>query len=119
MPNPKNNQIDYIEFQATDLEGTRGFFEELFGWSFTEFGPDYISFNDGRLDGGFYRAQKRARVADGSVLIVFYHDDLAALVGRVGAAGGTVTQDIYSFPGGKRFHFTCPSGNEYAIWSEA
>jgi uncharacterized protein len=112
------NKIDYIEIPAKDLQAVQGFFESLFGWEFESYGPDYCSFNDGRIAGGFYRSDARATVDGGSVLVVFYNADLDAAVARVKQAGGRITREIYSFPGGRRFHFEDPSGNEYATWSE-
>ena len=112
------NQIDYIEFQAADLTATRAFFEQLFGWKFTDYGPDYTSFEDGRIAGGFARADRRSTIESGGVLVVFYHPRLEEVRQRVIDLGGRITADIYSFPGGHRFHFTEPSGNECAIWSE-
>ena len=113
-----NSKIDYIEIPAKDPALARTFFEALFGWTFEDCGPDYISFNDGRMVGGFYRSENCASVAAGSVLVVFYVDDLEAGSRRVGEFGGTITKDIFEFPGGRRFHFTDPNGNEYAVWSQ-
>jgi predicted enzyme related to lactoylglutathione lyase len=113
-----DNQIDYIEFQATDPSATRNFFEQLFGWKFADYGPDYTSFEDGRIAGGFARAEKRSTIASGGVLVVFYHPRLEEVRQKVIDLGGRITADIFSFPGGRRFHFTEPSGNECAIWSE-
>lgn len=112
------NQIDYVEFQAADLGATRKFFEQLFGWKFTDYGPDYTSFADGRITGGFARADKRSTIDQGGVLVVFYHPKLEEIRDRVTELGGKITADIFSFPGGRRFHFTEPSGNECAVWSE-
>lgn len=113
-----DNQIDYIEFQAADLSATKKFFTELFGWTFTDYGPDYTSFHDGRIAGGFARTDKKSTIAQGGVLVVFYHSKLEATRDRVKQLGGTITADIFSFPGGRRFHFVEPSGNECAVWSE-
>jgi predicted enzyme related to lactoylglutathione lyase len=113
-----DNQIDYIEFQAKDLAATRSFFEQLFGWKFTDYGPDYTSFADGRIAGGFTRADRHSTIESGGVLVVFYHPRLEGVRQRVIELGGKITADIFSFPGGRRFHFTEPSGNECAIWSE-
>jgi uncharacterized protein len=113
-----DNQIDYIEFQAADLAATRKFFEQLFGWKFTDYGPDYTSFTDGRISGGFSRAERHSRIESGGVLVVFYHPRLEEVRQRVIDLGGRITADIFSFPGGRRFHFMEPSGNECAIWSE-
>lgn len=112
------NKIDYIEIPARDPAAARRFFADLFGWAFEDYGPDYCSFNDGRLAGGFYRSEAAASVAAGSVLVVFYSDDLEAAVQRVIDAGGHISKAIFAFPGGRRFHFEDPCGNEYAIWSE-
>jgi predicted enzyme related to lactoylglutathione lyase len=118
MANEAANKIDYVEFQARDVAATKKFFEQLFGWKFTDYGPDYTSFGDGRIAGGFSRANKASTVAAGGVLIVFYHPRLEEVRQRVLDLGGKITADIFSFPGGRRFHFTEPSGNECAIWSE-
>ena len=118
MPMSADYQIDYIEFQAADLAATRKFFEQLFRWKFTDYGPDYTSFTDGRISGGFSRAEKRSTLESGGVLVVFYYPRLEEVRQRVIDLGGRITVDIFSFPGGRRFHFTEPSGNECAIWSE-
>ena len=110
------NRIDYIEIPSTDLKKTQAFFSALFGWSFEHWGDGYISFNDGRLDGGFYLSESPAPT--NGVLVVFYSDDLERDVRRVQELGATIAKEIFSFPGGRRFHFTDPVGNEYAIWSE-
>jgi uncharacterized protein len=116
MSNAENDQrIDYIEFPATDITATKRFYEAVLGWKFTDYGPDYTAFNDGRLDGGFTTG---TAVGAPGALVVLYAADLEAVQKRVVSAGGEVTQDIYEFPGGKRFHFTDPNGNELAVWSE-
>ena len=112
------NKIDYIEIPARDLHATKQFFTELFGWSFTDYGDAYTSFNDGRLSGGFYTSETTASVETGSPLIVFYHPNLEDLLERVQRLGGGIKREIFSFPGGKRFQFTDPNGNEYAVWSD-
>ncbi len=115
--NPEN-KIDYIEIAAQDPQQARSFFEKLFGWKFEDYGPDYCSFSDGRLAGGFYRADLAASQSRGGPLIVFYKANLEAAVARVTELGGAIIKDSYSFPGGSRFHFTDPNGNEFAIWSD-
>ncbi len=111
----KDRRIDYIEFQAIDLIEAKRFYGDVFGWKFVDYGPDYASFNDGRLDGGF---QKVASVQKGGPLIVIYSLNLELIKDKVKSAGGTIVKDIFEFPGGRRFHFTDPSGNELAIWSD-
>ncbi len=109
-------QVDYIEIPVTDLPRAREFFAELFGWSFEEWGDEYMSFNDGRIDGGFRKSDEPAPAT--GVLVIFYSDDLERDVERVTELGATISQEIFSFPGGRRFHFVDPTGNEFAIWSE-
>lgn len=113
-----DNQIDYIEFQATDVVAAKKFFEQLFGWKFTDYGPDYTSFEDGRIAGGFRKSDAASKLDSGAVLVVFYHPRLEQIRQRVIDLGGKITADIFSFPGGRRFHFVEPGGNECAIWSE-
>lgn len=115
-----DGRIDYIEFPATDIAATKRFYTDAFGWQFTDYGPDYTSFKDGRLTGGFRKAD--AHNADpasaGGVLVVLFAVDLAAKESRVRESGGTIVKPPFSFPGGHRFHFTDPSGNELAVWSD-
>ncbi|GAB5518638.1 MAG: VOC family protein [Rhodothermales bacterium] len=117
---PTHETIDYVEFPATDLDATKRFFVEAFGWAFTDYGPDYTAFERAHagLDGGFFRSEHRVNANQGSALIVFYSAALEATQAKVEAAGGTITTPTFSFPGGRRFHFACPSGNEYAVWSD-
>jgi len=112
------NTIDYVEIPAKDLSVARTFFTELFGWKFEDYGPDYCCFHDGRLGGGFYRADVAVATERVCPLIVFYKEDLAAASSKVSDLGGTISREIFSFPGGRRFHFTDPNGNEFAIWSD-
>lgn len=109
------NKIDYVEIPVTDLGAAREFFGELFGWTFEDWGPDYMSFSDGRLDGGFRRADEPAPAS--GVLLVFYSEDLERDRDRVVELGASISVDIFDFPGGRRFHFTDPTGNEYALWA--
>ncbi len=113
---PRHERMDYVEFPARDLAGTRAFFESVFGWSFEDYGPDYIAFANEGLDGGFYRSDLKAGTETGSALIVFYSDELENTQARIEQAGGIIVQPIFDFPGGRRFHFTEPSGNEFAVW---
>ena len=108
-------RVDYIEFPATDIAKTKAFYAGVFGWKFTDYGPDYTSFEDGRLAGGFYKTDK---VAAAGPLVVIYAGDLAGMQTKVGAAGGAIVKEIFSFPGGRRFHFSDPAGNELSVWSD-
>ena len=112
----KENCIDYIEIPVTDPAKARDFFAALFGWTSEDWGPDYISFNDGRFDGGFRRSEEPAPAT--GVLVVFFSRDLERDRDRIVELGGSISQDIFPFPGGRRFHFLDPIGNEYAIWAE-
>ena len=102
------NLIDYIEIPGTDLPRARAFLEAMFGWEFQEWGDEYFSFSDGRLDGGIRKADEAAPAS--GVLLVFYSEDLERDVQRVRELGGTISQEIFSFPGGRRFHFVDPVG---------
>ena len=108
--------IDYVEIPVTDLRKAREFFSALFGWSFQEWGDDYMSFNDGRFDGGFCRSDEAAPST--GILVIFFSNDLERDFERVQELGATISQGIFDFPGGRRFHFVDPTGTEYAIWSE-
>ena len=111
------NRIDYVEIPVTDVPRARAFLEAMFGWTFREWGDDYLSFSDGRLNGGIRKSDQPAPAS--GVLLVFYSADLERDVGRVKELGGTISQEIFSFPGGRRFHFVDPAGTEFAIWSDA
>jgi predicted enzyme related to lactoylglutathione lyase len=111
-------KINYIEMPSRDLPATKRFFNRAFGWSFVDYGEDYASFLNAGIDGGFYTSEKNASTENGSVLVVLYSSDLENTLEKVISAGGEIIKEIYSFPGGRRFHFSDPSGNEYAVWSE-
>jgi predicted enzyme related to lactoylglutathione lyase len=113
----EDGRIDYVELPGGELPATKGFYAEAFGWAFTDYGPDYAAFDEG-LDGGFHA---NAGADDGAVskpLIILFARDLEAMEAKVTAAGGTIVRPIFSFPGGRRFHFTDPAGNELAVWTE-
>lgn len=110
-----NNQIDYIEFPAKDLVKIKHFYSQTFGWKFTDYGEDYTSFEDGRISGGF---STDIKAKAGVPLIVIYSDDLEEMEQTVVQNGGEITKEIFDFPGGRRFHFTDPDGNELAVWSD-
>ncbi len=113
----RENRIDYVEFASADPAASRAFFETVFGWSFVDYGEDYTAFDDGRLQGGFFRGQPQ-RAESGAPLLVLYADLLAPVEAAVRAAGGQVVRPVFSFPGGSRFQFVEPGGNELAVWSE-
>ena len=107
--------INYIEFKSTNLEETKQFYSKAFGWTFTDYGPSYTAFSDSGLEGGFEFTEDPIQ---NGVLVVLYHENLEAIKEKVMALGAKISVEIFSFPGGRRFHFLDPSGNELAIWSE-
>ncbi|TVP57275.1 MAG: VOC family protein [Halomonadaceae bacterium] len=114
----ETGKIDYVELPSRDLEVTKQFFAAAFGCSFVDYGSEYIAIENAGLDGGFFHSDKVATTRNGSVLLVLYSTDLEATLETVLGAGGDIVQGIFSFPGGRRFHFSDPNGNEYAVWSE-
>ncbi|MDZ8118501.1 VOC family protein [Pontiella agarivorans] len=114
----KHEKINYVEFPAKDIEKTKAFFIEAFGWSFVDYGPEYVAFTDEGLDGGFFKSELISSTKQGSALIVLYSEKLEATQSKIEKAGGEIVKPIFAFPGGRRFHFTDPNGNEYAVWSE-
>lgn len=114
----QHEKINYVEFPARNPEALKAFFGKVFGWSFTDYGDDYVAFHDAGLDGGFFRANQCASTEQGSVLMVFYSLDLAKTQAKIEAAGGSIVKPVFNFPGGQRFHFIDPNGNEFAVWSD-
>jgi len=113
-----HEKINYLEFPAKDIAKTKAFFSTVFAWSFTDYGPEYTAFSQAGIDGGFYRSDLTCATANGSVLVVVYSNDLEQTQSKIEAAGGSVIKPIFAFPGGRRFHFADPNGNEYAVWSD-
>ena len=110
-----DRRIDYIEFGVTDIARTKQFYQQVFGWTFEDYGPDYTSFQDGRLSGGF---TKDAPVRPANPLVVIFATRLEDTEAKIKQAGGKIVKQTYSFPGGRRFHFSDPSGNELAVWTD-
>ena len=110
-------RIDYVELpSATAHELTRGFYRQAFGWSFTDFGPDYSAMTTGDVDVGLNGQPEEALAAPLPVVRVA---DLDAAFDAVSKAGGVIAKPIFSFPGGRRFHFIDPAGSELAVWQSA
>jgi predicted enzyme related to lactoylglutathione lyase len=114
----RHEKIDYVEFAAKDMEATKAFFGAVFGWTFTDYGPDYMDSPGGGIMTGFFRANLQSSPASGGALVTFYSSDLEATLDKIAEAGGTIVKPIFPFPGGRRFQFTEPSGNEFAVWSD-
>lgn len=109
-------RIDYVELPSvTAHELTRGFYAKAFGWDFTDYGPDYAATTNGEVDVGLNGQPGEALAVPLPVIRV---EDLEAAFDSVVKAGGTIAKDIFSFPGGRRFHFIDPSGSELAVWSD-
>ena len=113
-----DQKIDYIEFPCADFDAVQSFYEKAFGWSFTDYGPEYRAFNDGKIDGGFRHADLHSSTENGGALVILYAEDLESTRDKVVASDGTIIQEIFSFPGGRRFHFADPNKNELAVWSD-
>ena len=111
----KNNRINYIELKANDLEKIKTFYIQCFGWKFKDYGSDYVSFSKSGLKGGFEKTEDT--IVNGT-LVVLYHKNLNKIKNKIVKAGGEISKDIFTFPGGSRFQFLDPSGNELAIWSD-
>src|SRR2546425_1048372 len=110
-----DRRVDYIEFGATDIGRTKQFYQQVFGWRFEDYGPGYTSFQDGRLSGG---VTKEAPGRPAQPLVGIYAPPLEAGEGKIKEGGGENVRPNYSFPGGRRFHFSDPSGNELAVWTD-
>ena len=111
----KDNHINYVELKAHDLEKIKSFYAAAFGWTFTDYGPDYVAFTNSGLEGGFEKTEDA--IVQGA-LVILYHTHLDQIQDKIIVSGGTIIRPVFSFPGGRRFHFIDPSGNELAVWSD-
>jgi uncharacterized protein len=110
----RHEQIQYIEFLSNDLPRAKLFYASAFGWAFTDYGPEYSAFESDYVDGGF----TPGKPVKGSILVILYSEKLEDTKLKIEKAGGKIVQDIFSFPGGRRFHFSDPDGNELAVWAK-
>lgn len=115
---PQHEKLDYVEFPAKHLIATKDFFSKVFAWTFTDYGEEYCAFTNQGLNGGFFHADSCSRTDNGAALLIFYSRELEKTLAKISESGGTIVKEIYSFPGGRRFHFCEPSGNEFAVWSD-
>ena len=113
----QHNNINYVEFATRDLAASKVFFESVFNWTFEDFGPEYTAIKNAGLDGGLFQSTQASNTKNGAVLVVIYSDDIETTLANVISAGGLIEKSIFEFPGGKRFHFIEPGGNEIAVWS--
>lgn len=109
-------RIDYVEFDVADVAASKAFYGAAFGWTFTDYGPDYCEFSDGRMKGGFARSDSPR--TGGGPLVILFAETLETAEASVRAAGGTIIKPIFAFPGGRRFHFSDPDGYELSVWSD-
>ncbi|KGJ90223.1 VOC family protein [Thalassotalea sp. ND16A] len=113
-----DEKINYLELPAKDLAAIKRFYQDAFDWQFVDYGDEYCAFNDGAINGGFYQADIRSSYQSGGALIVLYSKQLEQTAAKVLNHGGTIVKAIFTFPGGRRFHFSDPNGNELAVWSD-
>jgi len=111
----KENHINYVELKVTDIGTAKAFYRCCFDWDFTDYGPTYVAFSNSGLDGGFVLHE--GEIVNGA-LVILYHKNLEAIKTKIIQCRGRISKDIFSFPGGKRFHFIDTSGNELAVWSD-
>ncbi|MCW8093409.1 VOC family protein [Alteromonas sp. ASW11-130] len=114
----KNMSINYLEMPSRDLQKTKAFFGNVFNWSFTDYGEEYVAFTASEIEGGFYLNDQVSLRSNGASLIVFYTTDLEQTQSIVERANGKINEPIFNFPGGRRFHFIEPGGSEFAMWSD-
>jgi len=110
----KDQQIDNLEFNVSDIDRSKAFYGRAFGWTFIDYGPSYTEFTDGRLTGGFTTGEP---VRPGGPLVIVYADELEATQERLKGLGAVISRETFSFPGGRRFHFVDPDGYELAVWT--
>jgi len=110
----KHEQVQYVEFLSKDLSRIKDFYTKCFNWEFTDYGSGYTAFTGDFVDGGFALGEP----VKGSVLVVLYSESLETTKIKIEKVGGLIVEEVFSFPGGRRFHFADPDGNELAVWSD-
>jgi len=114
-----HHHFNYIELPAKDLPAMKQFYGEVFGWTFVDYGEPYAAIEGAGIDGGFDADSGRESISGSGTLVVLYSNNLLASLKSVTNAGGQICVEPFDFPGGRRFHFIDPSGNELAIWTAA
>lgn len=114
----EHEKLNYLEFPSRNIEVTKNFFSAAFNWHFVDYGAEYTAFTQQGLDGGFYLSDTVSTTETGAALAVFYSNNIEQTQSKIINAGGIINKAIFNFPGGKRFHFLEPSGNEFAVWSD-
>ena len=115
---PSKPKLNYVEFSSLNVLASKHFFSTVFDWQFTDYGKDYSAFSNAGLEGGIFTAERVSQAQSGAPLLVFYSSNLTQTLQDVEKAGGSISKPIPAFPGGCRFHFIGPGGNELAVWSE-
>ena len=113
-----HHNINYIEIPVKDIEASKRFFSKVFDWSFVDYGPDYAGIIGAGIDAGLFLSDTTVSASRGSVLVVLYSENLKQSQQSITGQDGEITKPIFTFPGGRRFHFCDPNGNEYAVWSD-
>ncbi len=114
-----HHTLDYVELGSTDLSATCGFYEQVFGWTFTRYGPAYAGIQASDGSGEVGGIDGSVVPQPGGPLVLLYSNDLDATLAAVRNAGGSIDVEPYEFPGGRRFHFSDPTGNALGVWSSA
>lgn len=115
----RHHRIDYVEFAAPNLEASKSFYAEVFGWRFNDYGPAYAGIQSASGDGEAGGLDGNGSAGSGAPLVMIFSADLTATLDSVSGAGGRITVEPFDFPGGRRFHFTDPGGNEVGVWTSA
>jgi predicted enzyme related to lactoylglutathione lyase len=119
MADNRHHTFDYVELAAPDIAAAKQFYADALGWAFTDYGPDYSGIRRPGGDGEMGGLNPARSAGAGLPLVILYSDDLDATYAAVRAAGGTIDEEIFEFPGGRRLHFSDPAGNSLAVWTEA
>ena len=114
----KHEKIDYLEFPAINMQATKSFYSDVFGWEFIDYGPEYSAFSKAGIEGGFFQSEQSANTENGSVLVVIYSGNIIETQTKIEKAGGVVVKPVFTFPGGQRLHFVDPNGNELGVWTD-
>lgn len=112
-----HEKINYVEIPANDLDAVKDFFSKVFAWKFTDYGSEYTAFTYSGLDGGFYKSDAKNHSETGGALVVIFSENLNHTLDKVMQADMKITKPIFKFPGGQRFQFLDPCGNEWGVWS--
>ncbi len=115
----ESTKLNYVEFASLDIGLSKTFFENAFGWHFIDYGSEYSAFSNAGMEGGIFASERVLTAQGGAPLLVLYATNISETQQCVEHAGGTITKPLFDFPGGCRFHFVEPGGNELAVWSES